>query len=103
MQFFKNPFAVNENNEIVYIKDDDIANKGLYRNCYCPKCREKLILRMGEKNRLHFAHKSNKQRDGNFESGLHLYAKELIKKNTTILLPRVSISEYISYNKMGEY
>ena len=102
MQLFKNPFAVNENNEIVYIKDDDIENKELYRNCYCPKCREKLIPRMGEKNRWHFAHKSNKQCDGNFESSLHLYAKELIKRNTTILLPRVSISEYISYNKMDE-
>lgn len=102
MQFFKNPFAVNENNEMVYIKEDDRDNKELYRNCYCPKCREKLIPRMGEKNRWHFAHKSNKQCDGNFESSLHLYAKELIKKNTTILLPRVSISEYISYNKMDE-
>ena len=102
MQLFKNPFAVNENNEIVYIKEDDRENKELYRNCYCPKCREKLIPRMGEKNRWHFAHKSNKQCDGNFESSLHLYAKELIKKNNTILLPQVSISEYISYNKMDE-
>ena len=102
MQLFKNPFAVNENNEIVYIKDDDIDNKELYKNCYCPKCGEKLIPRMGEKNRWHFAHKSNKQCDGNFESSLHLYAKELIKKNNTILLPQVSISEYISYNKMDE-
>ena len=87
MKKFKNPFAINESKEIIYIKTGDINNKEKYKNCYCPECGEKLIPKMGEKNKWHFSHLSNKQCNGNFETSLHLYAKELIKKNNKILLP----------------
>ena len=66
MQKFKNPFAINENKEIIYIKNGDVQNKDKYKNCYCPECGEKLIPRMGEKNKWHFSHPSNKQCNGNF-------------------------------------
>lgn len=49
MQKFRNPFAVNEKKEIIYIKTGDIKNKEKYKNCYCLECGEKLIPRMGEK------------------------------------------------------
>lgn len=100
MQKFRNPFAVNENKEMIYIKTGDIKNKEKYENCYCPECGEKLIPRMGEKNKWHFSHYSNKQCNGNFETSLHLYAKELIKKNNKILLPSITVGEYLSFNKM---
>lgn len=80
MQKFKNPFGINENKEIIYIKTGDLKNKDIYKNCYCPECGEKLISKMGEKNKWHFAHLNNKECNGNFETSLHLYAKELIKK-----------------------
>ena len=73
MSKFRNPFAMNENNEMIYIKTGDVSNKGKYKNCYCPECGEKLIPRMGEKNKWHFSHFSNKQCNGNFETSLHLY------------------------------
>lgn len=43
---------------------------------------------------------SNKQCNGNFETSLHLYAKELIKKNNEILLPDLRLYEYLEFNKM---
>lgn len=100
MQKFRNPFAMNENNEMIYIKTGDVNNKEKYKNCYCPECGEKLIPRMGEKNKWHFSHLSNKQCNGNFETSLHLYAKELIKRNNKILLPDITVGEYIEDNKM---
>lgn len=100
MSKFRNPFAMNENNEMIYIKTGDVSNKGKYKNCYCPECGEKLIPRMGEKNKWHFSHFSNKQCNGNFETSLHLYAKELIKNNNKILLPNITVGEYLSFNKL---
>lgn len=49
MKKFKNPFAINESKEIIYIKTGDINNKEKYKNCYCPECGEKLIPKMGKK------------------------------------------------------
>ena len=34
MKKFKNPFAINESKEIIYIKTGDINNKEKYKNCY---------------------------------------------------------------------
>lgn len=102
MQKFKNPFAIKENKEIIYIKTGDLQNKDKYKNCYCPECGEKMIPRMGEKNKWHFSHISNKQCDGSFETSLHLYAKELIKKNNKILLPHLLLGEYLEFNKMDQ-
>ena len=53
-----------------------------------------------EKNRWHFSHLSNKECNGDFETCVHLYAKELIKKNNKILLPHLRLSEYLEFNKM---
>lgn len=102
MQKFKNPFAINENKEIIYIKNGDVQNKDKYKNCYCPECGEKLIPRMGEKNKWHFSHSSNKQCNGNFETSLHLYAKELIKRNNKILLPYLLLGKYLEFNNMNQ-
>lgn len=101
MQKFKNPFAINQKKEMIYIKTGDINNRDNYKNCYCPECGEKLIPRMGEKNKWHFSHLSNKQCNGNFETSLHLYAKELIKKNNKILLPDLTVGEYLRFDEVN--
>lgn len=54
MQKFNNPFAVNENKEIIYIKNGDTQNKDKYKNCYCSKCSKKLIPIMWKKQMLFF-------------------------------------------------
>lgn len=100
MRKFKNPFAINENKEVIYIKNGDIENKDKYKKCYCPTCGEKLFPRMGEKNTWHFSHSNNKECNGNFETSLHMYAKEVIRKNNKILLPELRVFEYLDFNKM---
>ena len=54
---------------------------------------------MGEKNKWHFSHFSNKQCNGNFETSLHLYAKELIKKNNK----KIWINLYKEFYKFNFY
>lgn len=103
MQKFRNPFALNEKGEIIYIKTGDVGNKEKYKKCYCPECGEKLVARMGEINNWHFSHTGNKKCNGNFETSLHLYAKELIKRSNKVLLPLLSVGDYLEYNRMDEF
>lgn len=94
MKKLKNPFAYDLNKNLVYIKNKDYDNKGKYYNCYCPKCGELLVPKMGNYNMWHFSHKNNTVCDGNFESCIHKYAKEILKQNCYIRLPELSIDEY---------
>lgn len=52
------------------------------KKCYCPECGEKLIPKMGQKNC-----------QSNFETSLHLYAKEVIKNKNRITIPRLTIGD----------
>lgn len=63
------------------------------KKCYCPECGEKLIPKMGQKNSWHFSHESHKNCQSNFETSLHLYAKEVIKNNNRITIPRLTIGD----------
>ena len=92
----KNPFAINEKNEIIYIKDLSLdARKGKF---ICSECGKELIPKMGELNIWHFAHKIKSNCSGGIQTSLHKYAKELIKRNNYIFLPVLSIYEYCNYN-----
>ena len=93
MKEFKNPFAYDVNNNIVYIETGNESKKDLYKNCHCPICNEILIPKMGNKNTWHFAHKGNSNCSGGFETGLHLYAKKVIKKNSQMLFPEINLGE----------
>ena len=65
------------------------AERGGNCNCTCPACGEPLIAKKGNKNRHHFAHKTDSTCDiahAN-ESALHRYAKEIIQAHKRILLP----------------
>ena len=80
MDKIKNPFGLYKNKDIIYIKTGDYENSDKYKNCYCLECGDKLVPKMGKKNIWHFAHFSNKNCKTSFESGLHIYAKEVINK-----------------------
>lgn len=92
----KNPFATNERNEIIYIKNLNLHNKK--DKFICSECGKELIPRMGEINTWHFAHKVRSNCSGGIQTSLHKYAKELIKRNNYIFLPILSIYEYCNYN-----
>lgn len=102
MKQFKNPFGLYENKELIYIRTGDDENREKYKKCYCTECGEKLIPKMGQKNSWHFSHESYKNCQSNFETSLHLYAKEVIKKNNRIAIPGLSIGEYLGMNKLDE-
>lgn len=96
----KNPFAHDTNGNIIFIKNKDFENITKYDNCYCPKCKEKLVAKTGNVRTWHFAHKTNTNCDGNYESLLHQYAKEIVKRNNSIYLPSLSIHDYAKMNDM---
>lgn len=71
-------YAINKFGELVYV--DDVA-KGLECECICPCCKAKLVAKNGGTKRIHhFAHASEIECEGAYESMLHLLAKEKIKK-----------------------
>lgn len=90
-----NPFAIDEKGNVVYIKNGNESDKERYRNCFCPICKEKLIAKMGTKNIWHFSHKSDSTCKGSFETGLHLYGKEALRKGTEILFPNIVLYDVL--------
>lgn len=87
----KIPFALREGN-LVHISDISKNEKGLGCNCRCIECGEILIARIGEKNTRHFSHyNKNTNCTGGVETGLHIFAKEILLKRKQIVLPRLSI------------
>lgn len=93
MNELKNPFAKDKNGNIVYINNLSKEIKYKDEEFYCAECNQKMILKMGTKNRWHFAHKIASNCQGGFESALHQYAKEIIKNNSNITLPTLTILE----------
>ena len=65
----KNPFATNERNEIIYIKNLNLHNKK--DKFICSECGKELIPRMGEINTWHFAHKVRSNCSGGIQTSLH--------------------------------
>lgn len=53
----------------------------------CPGCEARLVLREGQRKRRHFAHSAGEGCGGGPESGLHLYAKELLNRVRSIRIP----------------
>ena len=79
----------------IHISELTEAERGGNCNCTCPACGEPLIAKMGNKNRHHYAHKTDSTCDiahAN-ESALHRYAKEIIQSHKRILLPGWEITE----------
>ena len=102
MMDVKLAFGVRDGKTIL-ISELTEAERGGNCNCTCPACGEPLIAKKGNKNRHHFAHKTDSTCDiahAN-ESALHRYAKEIIETHNKILLPGWKISK-TDFNK-GNY
>lgn len=78
--------------KIIHISEVPIEDNGLKCGCLCPVCNDMLVAKKKGKKRVpYFAHKSNSSCTGSIETALHLFAKEVIKENRCLVLPKLSI------------
>lgn len=65
------------------------VESGLACNCVCAECGEPLVAKKGEVVQHHFAHASGMERENCSETVLHLFAKEIIARQTIISFPEI--------------
>lgn len=72
--------------KLVYI--EDVPN-GLACNCFCPKCKEKLIARNGKDNvrQKHFAHRGDINCHGAVMTALHLLSEQILAEEKCVMAP----------------
>ncbi len=78
-----------KNGELTHI---DQVESGEKCGCICPACQGTLIARKGEKKRHHFAHKTEENCSHGYETVLHLLAKEILSKASTLSIPPVVLN-----------
>jgi len=78
------PFGVAADGRMVPVV---MVERGLACNCRCPQCDRRLVAKKGDIIRHHFAHESDAQCSGAFESMLHRLAKQIVADHQTIRLP----------------
>ena len=77
-------FALNNKGIITSIRE---VERGLNCNCTCPSCKANLIAKQGNIRDWHFAHSAQSNCINGAESSLHLAAKQLVARESQILLP----------------
>lgn len=78
-------YALNEKNELVYVKD---VARGRDCKCHCPYCNEGLDAKIGYGGHMsHFAHQSGRTCEGAYMSALHLRAQFIIEEKKTLMVP----------------
>lgn len=84
----KVPLGVREDGSIIHITEVPIEENGLKCKCVCPKCGDRLQARNAGKVRQHyFAHDKHHSCEGATESALHLFAKEVFSRHSSIRVP----------------
>lgn len=78
-------YALNECEKMVCI---DSVKRGLDCNCFCPKCKERLIARLGKgKRQPHFAHQKESNCQGSYMTALHRLAEQIISDEKAVMAP----------------
>ena len=79
--------ALDETGKIVNIHD---VERGLACKCYCPKCSEPLVAKLGNKDgrQAHFAHYQEGNCHGAQMAAIHRRAIEIIAENKTVMAPQ---------------
>lgn len=78
-------YALNECGKMVCI---DSVERGLDCNCFCPKCKERLIARLGKgKRQPHFAHQKESNCQGSYMTALHMLAEQIIRDEKAVMAP----------------
>lgn len=97
----KLPFGL-KNGRIIHISEVTEDERGLKCNCICPKCKQRLIARLGDKRIRHFAH-NNEQCRYALETSLHIFAKEVLESSLKMYIPRLSIEYRNNYTKLEDF
>lgn len=84
----KLPFGLNEYNTLIHVADVESGKCSLI----CPSCRSPLTAVKGSKNQHHFRHDVDNECVSGVESAIHLAAKQMIKKEKKISLPKYGLS-----------
>lgn len=88
MSTFRNPYAKRiKDGELVFIDDLTESERGLKCGCICPCCGEPMIAKMGDYNEHHFAHASQSDCLGGYETALHSLAKKVMEDGASMMLP----------------
>ena len=78
-------YALNKFGKMVCI---DSVKRGLDCNCFCPKCNERLIARLGKgKRQPHFAHQKESNCQGSYMTALHMLAEQIIRDEKAVMAP----------------
>lgn len=89
----KVPFGKREDGSVAHISELTLAENGLRCKCVCPKCGKPLQARNGGKVRVpHFSHHIETVCEGAVESGLHLFAKEVFTRHTSVRVPEEQVT-----------
>jgi len=83
MENVKLPFGLRDG---VLVHISDVAS-GLKCACICPACNCQLMAKKGTEKTHHFAHHNAPECKHALESALHLYAKQIIEKRRSLLIP----------------
>lgn len=87
-------YAIDECRKVVSVLDLNPAlHRGLRCRCVCAYCNARLVARLGDERRWHFAHAPGSEECGyGAETGLHLAAKQMIVDECVITLPPHTIT-----------
>lgn len=78
-------YALNKFGKMICI---DSVERGRACNCFCPKCNEPLIARLGKgKRQPHFAHQKGSNCQGSYMTALHKLAEQIIKDEKAVMAP----------------
>lgn len=77
-------YAHNREGKLVSISD---VPSGLECGCTCVACGEALVAKKGDIKQHHFAHVSGVECDGYLEALLHIWAREILDENKSLMFP----------------
>lgn len=85
------PFGVRQG-RLIHVSELDDSERGLACGCVCPSCGDRLVARLGAVRAHHFSHAANRSCEGNRESALHLFAKEVFQRHDRFKTPVMEVS-----------
>lgn len=94
-------YALNAENELVSIAN--ISARGMECNCRCPKCKDRLVAKLGNGGRKpHFAHQKDSDCHGSYMTALHMLAEKILIEKRTVMAPPYKIipSKRLSFCSM---
>ena len=78
-------YALNKFGKMVCI---DSVDRGRDCNCFCPKCNERLIAKLGKgKRQPHFSHQKESNCHGSYMTALHMLGEQIIRDEKAVMAP----------------